>query len=133
MSAKYAFSNALKEVRFLFCQTAEHSGATRSFLARTYPTMKKHNPNTPIMLREAAGTSPKVYARYEFGRERSEDLTGTFFGCFLFVLRGYYLTGEGAKRVVGEKVWWGEVSELRGEGRGKMRDTGFEGKGEVRA
>jgi hypothetical protein len=29
MSAKYAFSNTLKEVRFLFCQTAEHSGPTR--------------------------------------------------------------------------------------------------------
>ncbi|KAF7870453.1 hypothetical protein EAF04_004197 [Stromatinia cepivora] len=76
MSAKYAFSQTLKEVRFLFCQTGAHSDATRSFLARTYPTMKKHNPNTPIMLREAAGTQPKVYARYEFGREVSEDLTG---------------------------------------------------------
>jgi hypothetical protein len=26
--------------------------------------MKKHNPHTPIMLREASGTEPKVYARY---------------------------------------------------------------------
>ena len=26
--------------------------------------MKKNNPSTLIMLREAAGTSPKVYARY---------------------------------------------------------------------
>jgi hypothetical protein len=29
MSGKYAFSQTLKEVRFLFCQTAEHSGPTR--------------------------------------------------------------------------------------------------------
>jgi hypothetical protein len=29
MSGKYAFSQTLKEVRFLFCQTAEHSGLTR--------------------------------------------------------------------------------------------------------
>jgi NADH dehydrogenase (ubiquinone) 1 alpha subcomplex subunit 2 len=36
----------------------------RSFLARAYPTMKKNNPQTPIMLREAAGTQPRVYARY---------------------------------------------------------------------
>lgn len=36
----------------------------RSFLSRAYPTMKKNNPYTPIMLREAAGTQPKVYARY---------------------------------------------------------------------
>lgn len=37
---------------------------TRSFLTRAYPTMKKNNPVTPIMLREAAGTLPQVYARY---------------------------------------------------------------------
>lgn len=36
----------------------------RSFLQRAYPTMKKHNPHTPIMMREAAGTLPRVYARY---------------------------------------------------------------------
>jgi hypothetical protein len=30
MSGKYVFSQALKEVRFLFCQTGEHSGPTRS-------------------------------------------------------------------------------------------------------
>jgi hypothetical protein len=29
MSGKYAFSKTLKEVRFLFCQTGEASGATR--------------------------------------------------------------------------------------------------------
>ncbi|KIN04480.1 hypothetical protein OIDMADRAFT_156467 [Oidiodendron maius Zn] len=76
MSGKYVFSQALKEVRFLFCQTGEHSGATRSFLARAYPTMKKNNPNIPIMLREAAGTQPQVFARYEFGKEKSESLLG---------------------------------------------------------
>jgi hypothetical protein len=26
--------------------------------------MKKHNPHTPIMIREASGIEPKVYARY---------------------------------------------------------------------
>jgi hypothetical protein len=29
MSGKYAFTKSLKEVRFLFCQTSEHSGPTR--------------------------------------------------------------------------------------------------------
>lgn len=38
--------------------------------------MKKHNPSIPIMLREAQGTSPKVYARYEFGQEKSQSLEG---------------------------------------------------------
>jgi NADH dehydrogenase (ubiquinone) 1 alpha subcomplex subunit 2 len=56
--------------------------------------MKKNNPQTPIMLREAAGTLPKVYARYgayliartrypgaddiitEFGSEKAQSLEG---------------------------------------------------------
>lgn len=118
MSSKYAFTKTLKEVRFLFCQTSEHSAATRyvlspgprggerlrlterrtrSFLTRAYPTMKRNNPQTPIMLREAAGTLPKVYARYgpsvpaaapatiratranpgaEFGSEKQQSLEG---------------------------------------------------------
>ncbi|CAK7267568.1 hypothetical protein SEPCBS57363_002657 [Sporothrix epigloea] len=76
MSSKYAFTKNLKEVRFLFCQTGELSAATRSFLTRAYPTMKKNNPNTPILLREAQGTLPKVFARYDLGRETSKSLDG---------------------------------------------------------
>ncbi|KAG8167126.1 hypothetical protein KVR01_002815 [Diaporthe batatas] len=76
MATKYAFTRSLKEVRFLFCQTSEQSAATRAFLTKSYPTMKKHNPSIPIMLREAQGTSPKVYARYEFGQEKSQSLEG---------------------------------------------------------
>ncbi|EAW15590.1 L51/S25/CI-B8 domain-containing protein [Aspergillus fischeri NRRL 181] len=76
MSSKYAFSKGLKELRFLFCQTSEQSAATRSFLQRAYPTMKKHNPQTPILIREAAGTLPRVYARYGFGKEKQESLSG---------------------------------------------------------
>jgi len=76
MSGKYAFTQTLKEVRFLFCQTSEQSAPVRSFLSRAYPTMKKNNPHTPIMLRDAAGTQPRVYARYEYGQEKSESLAG---------------------------------------------------------
>ncbi|KAJ8119802.1 hypothetical protein O1611_g10529 [Lasiodiplodia mahajangana] len=47
-----------------------------TFLTRAYPTMKKNNPHTPILLREAAGTIPRVYARYEFGKEKSQSLEG---------------------------------------------------------
>ena len=39
-------------------------GIPRSFLTRAYPIMKKNNPSIPIMLREAAGTTPKIYTRY---------------------------------------------------------------------
>ena len=47
-----------------------------SFLTRAYPTMKHHNPHTPILIREAMGFEPRVIARYEFGREQAEDLKG---------------------------------------------------------
>ncbi|OQD75616.1 hypothetical protein PENDEC_c006G04927 [Penicillium decumbens] len=80
MSGKYVFSKGLKELRFLFCQTSEASASTRhvpvSFLNRAYPTMKKHNPSTPIMMREASGTEPRVFARYELGKEKQEALSG---------------------------------------------------------
>ncbi|KAF1348772.1 thioredoxin-like protein [Delphinella strobiligena] len=76
MSGKYAFAKALKEVRFHHCQTGEGSAAVRSFLTRAYPTMKKNNPYTPIMIREALGIEPKVYARYEFGQEKVASLKG---------------------------------------------------------
>ncbi|KAF2829669.1 NADH dehydrogenase, alpha subcomplex, subunit 2 [Ophiobolus disseminans] len=76
MASKYAFGQGLKELRFLFCQTSEHSAATRNFLSRSYPTMKKHNPDTPIMIREASGTEPTVYARFDFGKEKKLPLKG---------------------------------------------------------
>ncbi|CAI7630824.1 unnamed protein product [Penicillium pancosmium] len=76
MSGKYVFTKGLKELRFLFCQTSEQSAATRSFINRAYPTMKKHNPHTPIMMREASGTEPRVFARYELGKEKQEALSG---------------------------------------------------------
>ncbi|KAG6003346.1 hypothetical protein E4U21_002123 [Claviceps maximensis] len=76
MSSKYAFAKALKEVRFLFCQTSEQSAAVRSFITRAYPTMKKNNPQIPILIREAQGTPPKVFARYEFGKEEAQSLEG---------------------------------------------------------
>ncbi|KAF1808810.1 NADH dehydrogenase, alpha subcomplex, subunit 2 [Eremomyces bilateralis CBS 781.70] len=76
MATKYAFAQTLKELRFHLCQTSEASAAARSFLVRSYPTMKKHNPHTPIMIREASGVEPKVWARYEFGKEKVVPLNG---------------------------------------------------------
>ncbi|KAK0257686.1 hypothetical protein LTR29_011013 [Friedmanniomyces endolithicus] len=75
-SSKYAFAKGLKELRFHHCQTSDHSNAIRSFLTRAYPTMKRFNPHTPIMIREALDIGPRVYARYEFGRETMADLRG---------------------------------------------------------
>jgi len=38
--------------------------------------MKKNNPNTPVLMREALGIQPRVYARYEYGKEASALLSG---------------------------------------------------------
>lgn len=38
MSGKYAFTKTLKEVRFLHCQTSEHSAAVRYVKSRHPPT-----------------------------------------------------------------------------------------------
>ncbi|KAI5818861.1 NADH-ubiquinone oxidoreductase 105 kDa subunit [Pyronema omphalodes] len=76
MASRYAFSTSLKELRFLFCQTGEQSAAVRQFLQKSYPVMKKHNPYTPILIREAQGIEPKLFARYEFGKETQVPLTG---------------------------------------------------------
>merc|ERR1711977_802317 len=76
MATKYAFAQGLKELRFHLCQKSDHSAAARQFLLRTYPTMKKHNPHTPILIREALDVQPKVWARYEYGKEKAIELNG---------------------------------------------------------
>ena len=57
--------------------------------------MKKNNPNTPILIREATGVAPKVWARYgmvderatmmiaadmstALGKEKFEELSGMY-------------------------------------------------------
>ncbi|KAL6245093.1 hypothetical protein RBB50_007868 [Rhinocladiella similis] len=76
MATKYAFTQGLRELRFHLCSSGQGSEATRSFLKRAYPTMKHHNPNTPILIREAVGVEPKVWVRYGLGKEKSEALSG---------------------------------------------------------
>ncbi|TGJ80161.1 hypothetical protein E0Z10_g8598 [Xylaria hypoxylon] len=62
----------------IFLTTASHHllRGNVTFLTRAYPIMKKNNPHTPILIREAAGTIPKIYTRYEFGKEKSQSLEG---------------------------------------------------------
>jgi len=48
----------------------------RSFLVRAYPTMKAKNPHTPILIREAMDIEPKVWARFEYGKETKVPLKG---------------------------------------------------------
>ncbi|KKY15547.1 putative nadh-ubiquinone oxidoreductase 105 kda subunit [Phaeomoniella chlamydospora] len=76
MSGKYAFAKGIRELRFHFCHTSNASDAMRTFLKRAYPTMKKNNPYIPIMMREAQDVEPRIWARYGYGKEKSEPLSG---------------------------------------------------------
>ncbi|KAK6537069.1 hypothetical protein TWF281_001270 [Arthrobotrys megalospora] len=64
MAARFAFSRQLKELRFHLCQSGAASGSLRSFITKSYPVMKKNNPEIPILIREAQGVPPRVFARY---------------------------------------------------------------------
>lgn len=72
------------------CVATEANGLRRrNFITKSYPTMKKHNPHTPIMIREASGVEPKVYARY-----------GAFKPSLLFIIT--YIQSVGA---AGDGPW----------------------------
>lgn len=36
----------------------------RQFIQSSYPVMKKHNPDLPILIREASGTPARAFARF---------------------------------------------------------------------
>lgn len=76
-----ALSPALREIRILCSQTGPASAGTRSandyttigqllksvyrqFIISKYPIIKKHNPDLPVLIREAQGTPARVFARF---------------------------------------------------------------------
>ncbi|PRT55765.1 NADH-ubiquinone oxidoreductase 10 subunit [Wickerhamiella sorbophila] len=73
--SKYVFPKALKELRIHFSQSGPGSETIKTFLTKTYPALKKNNPNTPILIREALGIKPVAYARFEYGQEAKADLS----------------------------------------------------------
>ncbi|XP_051536632.1 NADH dehydrogenase [ubiquinone] 1 alpha subcomplex subunit 2-like isoform X2 [Myxocyprinus asiaticus] len=44
------------------------------FIEQHYVTLKKANPEFPILIRECSGVQPKLWARYGFGKEHSISL-----------------------------------------------------------
>ncbi|PKK19764.1 NADH dehydrogenase (ubiquinone) 1 alpha subcomplex, 2, 8kDa [Columba livia] len=44
------------------------------FIEQHYVTLKKANPDFPILIRECSGVQPRLWARYEFGKEKSVSL-----------------------------------------------------------
>ncbi|EJD41007.1 NADH dehydrogenase, alpha subcomplex, subunit 2 [Auricularia subglabra TFB-10046 SS5] len=72
-----ALSPSVKELRFLFCQQATASaGARRQYITSQYASIKKANPDLPVLIREANGTPARVFARFERGVERHVEVDG---------------------------------------------------------
>ncbi|KIK57437.1 hypothetical protein GYMLUDRAFT_172838 [Collybiopsis luxurians FD-317 M1] len=74
MSFTKAFSPALREIRIICSQSGSASAGTRQFILNRYPTIKEHNPDLPVLIREANGTPARVFARFERGVENHVEL-----------------------------------------------------------
>ncbi|KAM8717299.1 hypothetical protein ACLKA7_004065 [Drosophila subpalustris] len=70
-----AFTAKLKEVRIILDPSGRASKGVREYIQKFYPNLKKSNPNLPILVRECAGVQPRLWARYENGKEVSMSLT----------------------------------------------------------
>lgn len=68
------FTPALKEVRLHLCPKTASSNAARQFIDKYYLGIKKNNPELPILIRECTGIEPRLWFRFEFGRETSASL-----------------------------------------------------------
>jgi NADH dehydrogenase (ubiquinone) 1 alpha subcomplex subunit 2 len=75
MSKAFQFRQAVKELRIHLCQTSASSNGVRQFIQKNYVDLKKLNQNTPILIREARDVQPKLWARYELGKESHLPLT----------------------------------------------------------
>ncbi|CAG8434197.1 1749_t:CDS:2 [Ambispora gerdemannii] len=65
-----SLSRRLKELRVHYCQTSPASFGVRDYIAKNYLTLKKANPDFPILIREASGVEARFFARYDFGKEK---------------------------------------------------------------
>ncbi|KAI5117608.1 hypothetical protein M0805_006721 [Coniferiporia weirii] len=69
-----ALSPAVREIRFLCCQSGPASAGIRQFIQTSYPSLKQHNPHLPVLIREASGTPARAFARFEYGVEKHVEL-----------------------------------------------------------
>uniref|UniRef100_UPI0025ADBC1E NADH dehydrogenase [ubiquinone] 1 alpha subcomplex subunit 2 n=1 Tax=Doryrhamphus excisus TaxID=161450 RepID=UPI0025ADBC1E len=69
-----ALGKNLREIRIHLCQTSAASKGTRDFVGQHYVDLKQANPDFPILVRECSGVEARLWARYDFGKERSISL-----------------------------------------------------------
>ncbi|KAI1725275.1 mitochondrial ribosomal protein l51 / s25 / CI-B8 domain-containing protein [Ditylenchus destructor] len=70
-SALRLAAGPLRELRIHLCQKSAESNGVREFILKDYATLKKNNPEFPILVRECSGVSPRIWARYDHGTETS--------------------------------------------------------------
>ncbi|MED6242838.1 ndufa2, NADH:ubiquinone oxidoreductase 10.5kD subunit [Ataeniobius toweri] len=61
----------IREIRIHLCQSSAASQGARDFVEQNYVTLKKANPDFPILIRECSGVQARLWARYDFGKEKS--------------------------------------------------------------
>uniref|UniRef100_A0A0D6R4M3 Ribosomal protein/NADH dehydrogenase domain-containing protein n=1 Tax=Araucaria cunninghamii TaxID=56994 RepID=A0A0D6R4M3_ARACU len=76
MAWRAQLSRNLKELRIHLCQVSPSSAATRDFIRSNYKDLKTLNPKFPILIRECSGIEPRIWARYQYGIEKSVALDG---------------------------------------------------------
>ncbi|XP_011297054.1 NADH dehydrogenase [ubiquinone] 1 alpha subcomplex subunit 2 [Fopius arisanus] len=72
--AAVKFGPHLKELRILLCQSSKSSQGVRDFVESKYVPLKIANPQFPVLIRECSNIEPRLFARYEFGKESSVSL-----------------------------------------------------------
>ncbi|GAA6064730.1 hypothetical protein JCM10212_000401 [Sporobolomyces blumeae] len=75
-SLRQALPKAVRELRVFGCQTGPGSEGVRQFIKSSYPSIKKANPELPILIREAHGTPARGFVRFERGQEKQVSLEG---------------------------------------------------------
>ncbi|KJE97288.1 hypothetical protein CAOG_07722 [Capsaspora owczarzaki ATCC 30864] len=94
MSWKASLPRVVRELRIHLCQTSPSSQGARDFVTKQYAELKQAHPTLPILVREAAGIEPRVYARYAFGQEAKADLSNLTSQQVLDSIQGLYQHGE---------------------------------------
>ncbi|XP_013884643.1 NADH dehydrogenase [ubiquinone] 1 alpha subcomplex subunit 2 [Austrofundulus limnaeus] len=67
----FSLGRNLREIRLHLCQTSAASKGARDFVEQKYVTLKKSNPDFPILIRECSGVQARLWARYDLGKEKS--------------------------------------------------------------
>ncbi|KAK0140345.1 Protein Red [Merluccius polli] len=62
-----SLSRNLREIRLHVCQTSAGSQGARDFVEQHYVSLKRSNPDFPILVRECSGVQPRLWARYDIG------------------------------------------------------------------